>query len=89
MQYKMSYFKASKEKKSCKGKTDFRIKTERIYEIKDRLNNLRSLTFAKNNIEKNIKEHVLFKNYKERFERSLHLCSRLWPYVLDCDPRLF
>ena len=26
------------------------------------------------NIEKNVKERVLFKNYKERFERSLHLC---------------
>ena len=32
--------------------------------------NLRSLTFAKNNIENNVKERVLFKNYKER---SLHL----------------
>ena len=29
--------------------------------------------FAKNNIEKNVKERVLFKNYKERFERLLHL----------------
>ena len=29
--------------------------------------------FAKDNIEKNVKERVLFKNYKERFERSLHL----------------
>ena len=26
----------------------------------------RSLTFAKSNIEKNVKERVLFKNYKER-----------------------
>ena len=26
-----------------------------------------------NNMEKNVKERVLFKNYKERFERSLHL----------------
>ena len=34
----------------------------------DRLKNLRSLTFAKNNIEKNAKECILFKNYKERFE---------------------
>ena len=40
----------------------------------DRSNNLGSLTFAKNNIEKKVKERVLFKNYKERFERSLHLC---------------
>ena len=38
-----------------------------------RLNKLRSLTFAKNNIEKNVKERVLFKNYEERFKRSLHL----------------
>ena len=35
--------------------------------------NLRSLTFAKNNIEKNVKERFLYKNYKERFERWLHL----------------
>ena len=28
------------------------------------MKNLRSLTFAKNNIEKNVKERVLFKNYK-------------------------
>ena len=35
--------------------------------------NSRSLTLAKNNNEKNVKERVLFKNYKERFERSLHL----------------
>ena len=33
-----------------------------------------ALTFAKNNIEKNVKERVLSKNYKERFERSQHLC---------------
>ena len=26
---------------------------------------------------KNVKELVLFKNYKERFERSLHLCYTL------------
>ena len=39
----------------------------------NRLKNLRSLTFAKNNIEKNVKERVIFKNYKERFELSLHL----------------
>ena len=41
--------------------------------IKDMLKNLRSLTFAENDIEKNVEERVLFKNYKERFERSLHL----------------
>ena len=29
--------------------------------------------FAKINIEKNVKERVLFKNYKERFERSLSM----------------
>ena len=40
--------------------------------IKDMLKNLRSLTFAENDIEKNVEERVLFKNYKERFERSLH-----------------
>ena len=32
-----------------------------------------TFTFAKNNIGKNVKERVLFKNYKEHFERSLHL----------------
>ena len=44
-----------------------------ICEKKDRLNYLRLLTFAKNDIEKNVKGHVLFKNYKEHFERSIHL----------------
>ena len=39
----------------------------------DRLKNSRSLTFAKNHIEKNVKERVLFKIYKEHFERLLHL----------------
>ena len=34
---------------------------------------LRSLTFAENNILKNVEKHIFFKNYKERFERSLHL----------------
>mgnify|MGYP003503706741 CR=1 FL=1 len=34
---------------------------------------IKKFTFAKNNINKNVKERVLFKNYKERFERSLHL----------------
>ena len=37
------------------------------------IKNVRSLTFAKNNIEKNVKERVLFKYYKEHFELSLHL----------------
>ena len=37
------------------------------------IKNLSSLTFAKNNIENNVKERILFKNYKERFESSLHL----------------
>ena len=35
--------------------------------------NLRSLTFAKNAIEKNVNERVFLKNNKERFERLLHL----------------
>ena len=34
---------------------------------------IKKFTFAQNNIEKNVKEPVLFKNYKELFERSLHL----------------
>ena len=42
----------------------------------NKLKNLRSLTFAKNNFEINVKERVLFNNYKERFERSLHLWFR-------------
>ena len=37
------------------------------------IKNLCLLMFVKNNIEKNVKECVLFKNDKERFERSLHL----------------
>ena len=41
--------------------------------IENRLKNLRSLTFANNDIEKNAKERVFFKNYKERFERSLYI----------------
>ena len=41
--------------------------------VEDILQNLRSLTFAKNNIETNVKERVLFKNYKARFERSLSI----------------
>ena len=60
----------SKEKTSCKGKNklqrkkqvvDFRINTKRICEKEDRLNNLRSLTFGKNNIEENVKERILLK----------------------------
>ena len=61
----------SKEKKQV---ADFIIETNRICEIEDRLNNLRSLTFAKNNIEKDVKECILLTNYKKCFERSLHLC---------------
>ena len=66
----------------CQGKNklrrkkqvaDFIIKTEQIFEKKDILNNLRLLTFAKNNIKKNVKERILFKNYEECFERSLYL----------------
>ena len=38
---------------------------------------IKKFTFAENNIEKNVKESVLFKNYKERFECSLHLWLRL------------
>ena len=34
--------------------------------------------FAKNNIEKNVKERVLFKRYKEHFECSLHLWTKPW-----------
>ena len=48
-----------------------------ICEKEDILKNLRSLTFAENNFEKNVKERILFKIYKERFERSLHLWSKI------------
>ena len=37
------------------------------------IKNLRLLALANNTIGKNVKERVLFKNYKERFDRSLHL----------------
>ena len=37
------------------------------------MKNVRLPTFAKNIVEMNVKERVLFKNYEERFERSLHL----------------
>ena len=44
------------------------------------IKNLRSLMFAKNNIEKNVKiNRRSFQNYKERFERSLHL----WKNTVD------
>ena len=34
--------------------------------------------FVENNIEKKVKERVLFENYKKRFERSpLHLCLKI------------
>ena len=39
-----------------------------------KLQNLRS--FAENNIEKNIKERVIFKNYKKHLERLLYLCLK-------------
>ena len=35
--------------------------------------NVHSLTFAKHDIQENVKERILFKNHKERFERALHL----------------
>ena len=60
-----------------------------ICEKEDRLKHLRLLTFAKNNIEKNVKERVLFKNHKERFERSLHLFSEITLHSLKtqkCEP---
>ena len=62
MQYKISFVKR-KNKQVANGKkqvADFKIMTERIGEKEDRLNNLRLLTFAKNNIEKNVKERVHF-----------------------------
>ena len=33
---------------------------------------LRALTFAENNIEKNVRERDFFKNYKENLDRSIH-----------------
>ena len=39
--------------------------------------NLRLLTFAKNIIEKIVKERILFKNYKERFEHLKSITSCL------------
>ena len=56
---------------------------------KNRLKKLRSLTFAKSNIEKIVKERLLFKNYKQRFERSLHLCHVLCLYLTTSFPALF
>ena len=50
------------------------LRPKKLVKKEDGLNNIRSLTFAKNIIEKKVKKRVLFKNYKERFERSLHLC---------------
>ena len=67
MKWKISYVKGKKEV------ADFIIKTDRICEIEDRLNKFRSLKFSKNSIEKYVTERVIFKNYKERFERSLQL----------------
>ena len=69
----------SRKKQVAKKKqvADFIIKNERTCEKEDRLNNLRLLTFAKDNIEKNVNQRVFFKNYKERFERLLHLWINL------------
>ena len=75
MQYKISRVEGRKQVRRKKQVADFIIKTERICEKEDRLNDLRSLTFAKDNIDKNVTEHVVFKTYEERFERLLHL----WP----------
>ena len=44
---------------------DFIIKIGRICEKEDRFNNLRSLTFAGNNIQTNVKERVRLENYEE------------------------
>ena len=74
MQYKISRIEGRKQVQRKKQVADFIIiKTERICEKEDRLNNLRSLTFAKDDIDKNVKECVLLKTYDERFERSLQL----------------
>ena len=73
MQYKISCVKWKKQvAKQKKQVADFIIKTKEFVKKEGRLNNLRSLTFSTNNIEKNV-ERVFFKNYRERFERSLHL----------------
>ena len=62
-----------KKKQIAKEKIYNNIKTDVYFWKKDRL---KKVTFANvlYNIAKNVKEGVLFKNYKERFERSLHLC---------------
>ena len=83
MQYKISRVEGRKQVQRKKQVADFIIKTEWICEKEDRLNNLRSLTFAKDNIDKNVKECVLFKTYEERFERSLHL----WKLPSVTSPR--
>ena len=69
-----------RKKNNCKGKkqvADFIIKTDVLFVKKEQIKNF---TFAKNNTEKNVKERVLFKNYKERFERSL---DRWWKLSLQ------
>ena len=74
MQCEISCVKGKKLQRE-KQVADFIIKTERICEKRGRPKKLFSLTFANNNIEKNVNERVIFENYKEHFERSLHLCS--------------
>ena len=73
MQYEIACVKGKYKLQRKKQVAEFIIKTDVYLWKKDRLKKLRSLTFAKTNIEKNVKERVLFKNYEERFERSLHL----------------
>ena len=48
---------------------------------------IEKFTFAKNNIEKNVEDRVLFKNYKERFERLLHLWFTLKIATFDPLPK--
>ena len=52
-----------------------------ICEKRGQIKNVHSLMFSKNDIEKNVKERFLFKNYKECFEQSLHLCKELSPIL--------
>ena len=42
--------------------------------------------FANKNVEKNVKERFVFKNYNERFERSLHLCI-LYMFIFSMKSR--
>ena len=50
---------------------DFIVKIENICEKMDRKNNLRPLT--KNNIEKNVKERVVFKNYNFSIPQNVYI----------------